>query len=81
MYSTDMPLATGSLGDPWEPEPWRTSLASRRSDQVRMSDVFVSCMPMKRSVPNGASRSRKSGWNGEKPAPGCQRWPTNRWPP
>ena len=73
MYSSEMPLATGSLGVPSAPEPWRMSLASRRCDQVAMSDVFVSCMPMKRSVLNGASRSRNSGWNGEKFAPGCQR--------
>jgi hypothetical protein len=80
MYSSDMPLTIGSLGVPSEPEPWRISAASRRSAQVTMSDVFVSCRSMKRSVLNAASRSRNRGWNGEKAALGCQRSPTKLRP-
>ena len=61
MCSTDMPLAMGSLAEPPSPELWRMSRASRRSAQVRMSEVFVSCGIMKRITPKGMSRSRKSG--------------------
>ena len=80
MYSTDMPLTMGSLGVPPEPDPWRMSRASRRSAQVRIPEEFVSCMPMKRIVWKGASRCRKSGWNGENESPGCHRWPAKCCP-